>query len=356
MKFGAVPLSEAKGKILGHNIAGLNGQRLLRKGRPLEEQDIQALASIGRENVYVAELEADDLNENEAAGRIANACSGAGVRLVGPAAGRVNLLATGQGVLRIDVELLERINGLEGLTLSTKYAHTLVQPKEMVATVKIIPYSLPLAQINCVEKLAGANPAGLIRVDELVPQPVGMIFSGSASMNEKLREDFAPLIERILGMGSYLSSCDTLALEDAQDEIQLAELLRQRCHAGAKIIILAGETAIMDRHDVIPRALERAGGEVEVIGAPVDPGNLLMLGYLEGTPVLGAPGCARSKKLNIIDWVLPRLLAGDHLIRTDFIRLGHGGLLEDTQQRPLPRDRVEGEMLVKDSGRRNDAG
>jgi molybdenum cofactor cytidylyltransferase len=252
-------------------------------------------------------------------------------------------------VLRINVELLERINELEGLTLSTKYTHTLVQPKEIVATVKIIPYSLPMSYLQCAEELAAVKKTALISVDMLTPQPVSMIFSGSASMREKLNADFAPLIERVQGMGSFITATDYVELEDAEGEIQLANVLLRRCQEGAKIILLAGETAIMDRYDIIPRALERAGGRVEVIGAPVDPGNLLMLGYLERTPVLGAPGCARSKKINIIDWVLPRLLAGDYLLRSDFIRLGHGGLLEDTNQRPAPRDKVEGEMLHDES-------
>jgi molybdenum cofactor cytidylyltransferase len=95
----------------------------------------------------------------------------------------------------------------------------------------------------------------------------------------------------------------------------------------------------MDRHDIAPRAIERAGGEVTCFGAPVDPGNLLMVGYLGQVPVLGAPGCARSRKVNVVDWVLPRLLVGDRLMRGDVMALGHGGLLEDIPERPMPRER-----------------
>ena len=313
---------------------------MLKKGKSLDEQDILALASIGRENVYVAELEADDISENEAARRVAEACAGPGLRLVGPAAGRVNMLSNGLGVLRIDIERLEQINELEGLTLSTKFANSLVQPREMVATVKIIPYSLPSSYLRIAEERAAAKNSALVFVDLLSSQPVSLIFSGSPSMQEKLNQDFAPLIERIQGLGSTISTTQYVPLEDAEGEGQLANVLLRCCADGTKIIILAGETAIMDRYDIIPRALERAGGRVEVIGVPVDPGNLLMLGYLEGVPVLGAPGCARSKKFNIIDWVLPRLMAGDTLRRGDFIRLGHGGLLEDSQQRPMPREKV----------------
>ena len=97
----------------------------------------------------------------------------------------------------------------------------------------------------------------------------------------------------------------------------------------------------MAARDIMPRALERAGGRLTCVGAPVDPGNLLMLGYIGDVPVLGAPGCARSRKVNVVDWVLPRLLVGDRLTRADIVALGHGGLLEDVPERPLPRSRID---------------
>jgi molybdenum cofactor cytidylyltransferase len=176
----------------------------------------------------------------------------------------------------------------------------------------------------------------------LTAHAVSMIFSGSPSLQEKLNADFAPLRTRIEALGSHIAHTAYIPLDDEQGETTLAEVLCDHYHAGAKLILLAGETAIMDRQDIVPRALEKTGGTVEVVGVPVDPGNLFMLGYLHGVPVVGAPGCARSKKTNIIDWVLPRLLVGDRLVRSDFISLGHGGLLEDTRQRPMPRKKVGG--------------
>jgi molybdenum cofactor cytidylyltransferase len=340
MKFGPVPLPLAEGKILGHNIAGLDGRRLLRKGKPLTEYDLRALSTIGRESVYVAELEQDDVGENDAARRVGIAMAGQGLRPVGPSAGRVNLLATGLGILRVDVDRLTQINDCEGLTIATLMTNTPVRPKDMVATVKIIPYGLPESSVHHAERIAAENEP-LISIDSLPAHPVSLIFSGSPSLHEKLNTDFAPLRARIESLGSYITATDYIPLEDVQGEAMLADTLCRHYHAGAKLIVLAGETAIMDRRDIVPRGLERAGGSVEVVGVPVDPGNLLMLGYLHDVPVLGAPGCARSKKTNIVDWVLPRLLAGDRLLRRDFISLGHGGLLEDTHQRPMPRSKVE---------------
>jgi molybdenum cofactor cytidylyltransferase len=94
----------------------------------------------------------------------------------------------------------------------------------------------------------------------------------------------------------------------------------------------------MDPHDIVPRAIERAGGRVESVGAPVDPGNLFMLAFIDTVPVVGAPGCARSRKTNIVDWIVPRLLAGDGLTRKDIVALGHGGLLQDIRERGMSRE------------------
>jgi molybdenum cofactor cytidylyltransferase len=287
------------------------------------------------------------VGENDAARRVGIAIAGQGLRPVGPSAGRVNLLASGLGILRVDVDRLTQINDCEGLTVATLMTNTPVRPKDMVATVKIIPYGLLESSVHRAEMIAAKNGQPLISVDSLNPLPVSMIFSGSPSLHEKINADFAPLRARIESLGSHIAATDHIPLEDEQGEALLADMLCRNYHEGAKLIVLAGETAIMDRRDIVPRALERAGGCVEVVGVPVDPGNLLMLGYLHDVPVLGAPGCARSKKNNIVDWVLPRLLAGDRLVRSDFISLGHGGLLEDTRQRPMPRGKVGSTQVDK---------
>jgi molybdopterin biosynthesis enzyme len=196
-----------------------------------------------------------------------------------------------------------------------------------VATVKIIPYAIAEAVMREVEAIAAHN--SLLRVDEFAPQPVSLIYNGSLSIREKLEREFEPLGERVEALGSQIASTDYVSLDDEGAEAALADTLERRRDEGASLIILAGETTIMDRHDIVPRAVERAGGQVECVGAPVDPGNLFMLAYLGETPVLGAPGCARSRKTNITDWALPRLLVGDRLARADIVALGHGGMLED---------------------------
>jgi len=289
--------------------------------------------------VYVAEMEPDDVDENRAARRIAEAIYGPGLVVTGVAAGRANLLADTMGVLRIDIARLAQINEYRGITLATLMTHSPTHPRQIVATVKIIPYAVPESIVSAVETLStGSN--SVVRVDALPAHPVGMILSGSNSIHDKLISDFAPLRDRIEKLGSSITQTDFVALDDESDEATLAAMLKQHLNSGIGMILLAGETAIMDEHDILPRAVERAGGHIETVGAPVDPGNLLMLAYIGDVPVVGAPGCARSRKTNIVDWILPRLLVGDRLTRKDIVALGQGGLLQDISERGMPRDGV----------------
>ena len=339
MKFGPVPLDRAQGKILGHHIAGPDGQRAFRKGKPLSADDIAALCRLGRTTVYVAEIEAGDVDEDSAARRVAQAVSGAGLEILEPHLGRVNLNATRLGLIKVDARRLVGLNQCGGITLATLASNTVVWARSTVATVKVIPFAVPEAYVSGAEAI-GANGEAMLSIREIPSRAVSLILSGSPSVEQRVVENFVPpLRERLEALGAVLRSVDYVPLEDDQGEAALAELLTQHINGGAGLVVLAGESAIMDRYDIAPRAVERAGGEVICFGAPVDPGNLLMLAYVGDVPVLGAPGCARSPKTNVIDWVLPRLLAGERLARADILALGHGGLLEDTPLRPMPRNR-----------------
>ncbi len=350
MRFGPVSIDQAVGKILGHNIAGDDGRRALRKGKPLSARDITVLRGLGRHTIYVAELVPGDVDENQAAGRIADAVRGPHLRLSGQTTGRANLLAETLGLLRVDVTRLVQLNLGEAVTLATLPNHSVVRPGQIAATLKIIAYALPEDQVREAEQIGRCATvdgrsvlAPLLRLDPLPTRSAGLILSGSPSAAARMTPGFTQAVRaRLEHWGSRLDQVDFVPLEDPSGEISLSDTLRAQIQQGREIVILAGETAIMDRHDIAPRAVERAGGEVTVFGAPVDPGNLLMLAHLKGrdgdVPIIGAPGCARSPKQNIIDLVIPRLLAGDRLTKMDIVLLGHGGLLEDVVERGRPRD------------------
>jgi molybdenum cofactor cytidylyltransferase len=339
MQFSAVAVEEALGKVLGHNVVDAQGQRLMRKGKPLTTNDILRLQMSGYSSVYVADLDDDDVGEDIAAKQLAQCVMGKHLHLSGPAGGRANLISTTAGLLRVNAADLDGVNNIEGVTIATLANHCVVGRKQIVATIKIIPFAIP--KQNLAQALT-ISTTPLIFIDPIPAQNVTLILSGSPRSKDRIIADFSePIRARLEHMGCELGQTLFVPLEDRAGEIALAEHL-QKCkqaHDDGRcgMVILAGETAIMDRHDIAPRAIERAGGHIICFGAPVDPGNLLLLAELENMPILGAPGCVRSKKMNIVDWVLPRLLAGDRLTRKDIVSLGVGGLLEEIGERPMPR-------------------
>jgi molybdenum cofactor cytidylyltransferase len=326
MKFARVSLREAEGHILGHNVSH-EGRRVLKKGRRLGGSELRELSVAGHEQVYVAMLEPTDVGEDAAALRIATGLAAAGQLRIKPAyGGRVTLQAPEHGLLGIDRERLLDLNLLDGVTLATLPAHSVVAPGRALATLKVIPFALPEAQVQAAVSLG----AGVLTFRALGQRRVTILVSGAESRRERLLEAYRrPLAERLSGLGAHTLRALYVAL-GSEPERELAAAIAAEVDAGIDLLIMVGETATMDVDDLTPQAIARAGGCVDVVGAPVFPGNLLLLGRRGSTLILGAPGCVRSRASNIVDLLLPRLLLGDRLSRRDIAALGQGGLLADS--------------------------
>src|ERR687891_431623 len=269
MKFGAIPLEQAEGAILAHSVK--LDRLALKKGRRLSADDLEALRAAGAESVIAAKLEPDDVEEDEAARLVANAVAGPNLRVDKPFTGRVNLHAEQAGVAVVDRARIDRLNLVdEAVTLGTLPAYASVQPGQMVATIKIIPFAAPRPAVE--RCLAIANEAAaLVRVAPYRPLDVALIQTRLPGIKESvLDKTVAVTAERIAAAGGRLISEARCAHEIAS----LAE--RIRASAG-DVLLIAGASAITDRRDVLPAAIEAAGGEVEHFGMPVDPGNLLVL-------------------------------------------------------------------------------
>jgi molybdenum cofactor cytidylyltransferase len=338
MKFGPIPIDDAIGKILAHNLVGPDGKKLIGKGHHLSSDDIEMLKNNGYTSVVAAALAPTDLGENEAARRVGMALAGQNVRVVAPGVGRANLMAEVNGPLYINVSALRRLNNIdEGITIATLREYTPVKSSTLLTLVKIIPFGIPAARVEDVEAVARES-GPVISVRPLKPHTVSLIVSGPASARQRLLDDFSdPVRNRIQALGSSLETINFVP----HNADALADAIYEQQAASTGMILIAGISAIIDREDVVPTALRQAGGSVSHFGAPVDPGSLLMLGYLGNIPVIGAPSCIKSSKTNIIDWILPRLLAGERLTRADLVEMGHGGLLDDIRERPMPREASE---------------
>ncbi len=332
MKFGEVPLAEAQGAILAHSLK--LGATALKKARVLSAADLELIAAAGVSRVVVARLEAGDVGENAAAERVAAAAAGPGIVAAAPFTGRANLHAEARGLLVFDPQRVDRLNLVdEAITLGTLPPFATVAPRQMVATVKIIPFAAPE---RAVEECAAAARSGgpLLRVAPFRPRSVGLLQTRLPGLKEGILDKTREVTEaRLSALGCKLV-CEARC---AHETAALAALIGEAFGNDIGLLLIHGASAILDRRDVIPAAIEAAGGRVDHFGMPVDPGNLLLLGQVGGRPVLGLPGCARSPKINGFDWVLERLVAQLPLGAAEIMRMGSGGLLAEIPSRPLPR-------------------
>jgi molybdenum cofactor cytidylyltransferase len=331
MIFGEFLTADATGAILAHSIRA--GDIVFKKGRVLRAADVAALEATGIETVVAARLEPDDVTEDDAARRVADPLKGPNLSATAPFTGRVNLFAEVHGVVTIGpaIEALNRVN--EGVTVATLPRWEVVRPKQMVATIKIIPFAVPEEIVADCERIGGiAN--GAIAVVPFQPKTFGLIQTRLPGTKETVLDKTAGVLAaRVQGLDGSLAR----EYRCAHDTKSVAAALEEMTDSDCDIVLVAGTSAIIDRRDVIPSAIEEAVGRVDHFGMPVDPGNLLLVGRIGSVSVVGLPGCARSPKFNGVDWALQRLAANLPLEPADITAMGIGGLLKETAARSQPR-------------------
>ncbi len=333
MKFGPMAPAEALGAIAVHSIR--KGDLVLKKGTRIGEAEAAALQAAGIDEIVVARIEPGDVPEDEAAADIAAAVAGEGVRVDRAFTGRANLFAEAAGVLLLDRAAIDRLNRVDpAITLATLPAFAPVVAGKMIATVKIIPFAVEARSRDRAMVVADeAKP--LVRVAPYRVKQIGVVSTLLPGLADKVIEKTLKILgDRIAPAGAAIVAERRVPHESRA----LAQALDEVLQAGAELVIVFGASAIADRRDVIPAAVEAIGGAIGHFGMPVDPGNLLLIAEAQGRPVLGAPGCARSPKENGFDWVLMRLLAGLEVKGEDIAGMGVGGLLMEIVTRPQPRE------------------
>lgn len=324
MRVKKVPIEQALGHILLHNQTGVDGRKALKKGRHLTSADIVTLKSLGRTDIYVAALEAEDIDENEAARQLGLSLQDEYLQPSKATTGRVNLVAKTAGLFKTDIAALLTLNDLSGITLATLPTNTVVTPKKIVATIKIIPYGLPQTSLQSAQSMLNEHRP-LVQIKPFTIKQVTLITTGSEAARHKVVSGFTPALrDRLATYNAKLVEGPYVP----EDEQKISQAITGALARNTEMILIAGETSIMDTDDITPRAIKAAGGEIVHYGVPVEPGNLLLLAYHNQIPIVGAPGCAKSKSYNVVDMVLPRLAVGERLTRRDLIALGHGGYLQ----------------------------
>jgi molybdenum cofactor cytidylyltransferase len=331
MKFGAVPLEEAEGAILAHAVRVKDWA--LKKGDIVTRERQILLKEAGVTSVVAARLEEGDVGENEAARELAKRLAGDHVRAAAAFTGRVNLFSQAAGLAIVDAAAIDRINAIdESVTVATLPEYRAVASGDMIATVKIIPFATGGTTLKAA--LAALGDASAVDVAPFRPLRIAVVSTVLPGLKASVvAKTLRALEARIAPTGATIAAHETSPHEIGP----LAEALA-RLAPGADALIIFGASAITDRRDVIPAAIEAFGGRIERFGMPVDPGNLLLLAARGETTILGAPGCARSPKENGFDWILQRLIAGVPASGADIRDMGVGGLLMEIASRPQPRE------------------
>ncbi len=331
MKFGEFPLDEAVGGVLAHSLVLGDGKRL-RKGLLITTDYADTMRQAGLGSVVVAMPEPGDVLEDDAAAAIARNFTGYGLRLDDARTGRVNFYADANGILRVNKGMIDAINRIDpGIAFSTLPDFAEVNEGRMIATVKIIPYAIAHTALDQINDF---NPGDAISVLPYQSRKIGLIFTEVAATKPSVLDKTRKVLERRLA----LSEAKIVSERRINHGVLETSTAVQELAQSSDLVILFGASAISDRNDVIPAAVEMAGGTIIRFGMPVDPGNLLLLAEHAGTPVVGAPGCARSPAENGFDWVLQRLLADIPISSDDLSEFGVGGLLMETGARPHPRE------------------
>jgi len=332
----AIPVREAVGSVLCHDVTrivpgGFKGPAF-RKGHLIRAEDIPKLLEIGKEHIFVLDLEPGTIHEDEAAQRISRAAAGPGIRATSVSEGKVNLAADYSGLLKVESEGLQRINAIEGVAFATLHSNQPVRGDSLVAGTRIIPLVVEERRIARVEEIC-RHYHPIIQVKPSRPWKVGMVTTGSEIYHGRIADRFGPVVrQKFAEFGSQVF--EQVFVSD--DPTLTASAIRRLIAQGADMVVATGGMSV-DPDDQTPGSIRAAGGEVVVYGAPAFPGAMFMLAYIGTVPILGLPGCVMYSRTTIFDLIVPRLLAEDSVSRQDIVALGHGGFCAACEECRYPR-------------------
>jgi molybdenum cofactor cytidylyltransferase len=322
MREQTIDVKQCVGRVLWRTILRASGRKLLARGHTISEVDARILETEGTSEVWVAELEDGEIGENEAAREIAcEICCGS-LEIRSASAGRANLFTTETCCVLVDDEPLKQINDTASVAIATSPNFSHARAGQRVGTVKCAPFSIPKPQFEIVVSMAKQS-GPVLQARPIRSPSVGVLYTDPAG-GERARQLFEKVMWQRLDRLGIIAG---FALTSHEQEGAVARSLEHLLRLKPTCVLIASTTAPAGPGDVVGCAMLRAGCRIERFLAPVDPGSLLLLGYKDDIPILSAPGCFRSTKPNVLDMVLPPMLARYNISGRDVSRLGHGGLL-----------------------------
>lgn len=305
--------------VLAEDVVDVAGKPEFRKGHVLAGGDMARLAALPWSSLHAIALESDDVHEDAAGQRLAAAIAGVGVVRKPLAAGAWPLAAEWRGIVRIDVEALRAVNGIDGVCAYTVFDGQIVNEGDVVGRAKIIPFVLPERRVAEAERIAAGR--AVVSVRAFRPVGVGAVVQERLDDGARVRFDTV-LREKLGWFGATYVGSEFVA----SDPALVASAAQRLMTAGAGVLVMAG-TKAMDPLDPAFQALERLGAPLERYGVPAHPGSLFWLARVGDVPVLGMPTCGLFSQATTFDLIFPRVLTGERVDRATLAELGHGGLL-----------------------------
>ncbi len=322
MKSRVLAVHESIGRVLSTPIFRLSGKKLLAKGHILSEEDASLLKAEGLDQVWVTELDEDEVSEDEAVLTASATMASGSLEIRLAAGGRANLVAAENVCAVIDDELLRRVNSTSSMVVATVANFSYATAGQRIAVVKSAPFAVGRDQLQEVVDLL--NQTGpIIRLRPIRSPRVALLYTDPLQ-SDRARVLFENVMRQRLARYDLESS---IALCSLEDEPKVANALSYLLKSNPDVVIIASTTSPANPDDVVGRAVRRVGCTIERFLAPVEPGNLLLLSYRDEIPVISAPGCYRSPKPNVLDLLLPPLLSGYRVSGWELAAFGSGGLL-----------------------------
>jgi molybdenum cofactor cytidylyltransferase len=322
MRAQTVDVKSSTGRVLCCTVFRPGGKKLLAKGHVISDEDVRVLESEGMETIWVTELEDGEIGEDDAVCAVAGemGCGSLEIRLA--AGGRANLLASESCCVLVDDDLLKQINCTASVVIATAQNFSYAVAGQRIATVKSAPFAVGKDQLEAITTILKER-GPILQARPVRTPTVGVLYTDPIS-GERARQLFENImrqrLERFGASANFVLAC-------TEDENSVARCLQHLLRSNPCAILVASTTAPAGPEDVVGQAMVRVDAQVERFLAPVEPGNLLLLAYKDEIPIISAPGCFRSAKPNVVDMILPPLLARYHVTGWEVACLGHGGLL-----------------------------
>jgi hypothetical protein len=332
----AIPLAETVGMMLSHDVTEITDcfkGPAFRKGHVVRETDLEHLARLGKEHLWVLDVPEGMLHEDDAALLLARALSGPGVTFdPRPSEGKINLVAAHDGLLKVNAEALTAFNMVEGVMCAGRHTDTLVRRGDRLAGTRAIPLVIDRETVHQAVGAAALSAGGVFSVKELARPRTGLIITGGEVYHGRIQDRFEPMLRpKLEGYG-----CSILGVEKVPDDVdRITRAIWDMLADGAGLLILTGGMSV-DPDDVTRVAVAMAGASDIRYGSAVLPGAMLLLAEIQGVPVIGVPACGLHHRITVLDLVLPRILAGERLNRKDLAAMGHGGLCLDCPECRYP--------------------